>query len=34
MLRIYQKNVFFTEMTFFNYNVLNVNSLDCVSMNN
>ena len=28
------KKVFFTAMTFFGYNVLNVNSLECVSMNN
>ena len=28
------KNCFFTAMTFFNYNILNVNSLECVSMNN
>ena len=28
------KKVFFTAMTFFNSNVLNVNSLECVSMNN
>ena len=28
------KNVFFVAMTFFSYNVLNVNSLECVSMNN
>ena len=28
------KNVFLTEMTFFNLNPLNVNSLECVSMNN
>ena len=25
---------FFTAMTFFSFNVLNVNSLECVSMNN
>ena len=25
---------FFTAMTFFSYNVLNVRSLECVSMNN
>ena len=28
------KKCFFTAMTFLNYNVLNVNSLECVSMNN
>ena len=28
------KKCFFTEITFFSYNVLNVNSLECVSMNN
>ena len=28
------KKVFFTAMTFFSYNALNVNSLECVSMNN
>ena len=28
------KKVFFTEITFFSYNVLKVNSLECVSMNN
>ena len=28
------KNDFFTAMTFFSYNVLNVSSLECVSMNN
>ena len=28
------KNAFFTAMTFFSFNVLNVNSLECVSMNN
>ena len=28
------KKRFFTAMTFFSYNVLNVNSLECVSMNN
>ena len=27
------KNVFFTAITFFSFNVLNVNSLDCASMN-
>ena len=26
--------MFFTAMTFFSYNALNVNSLECVSMNN
>ena len=28
------KEVLFTAITFFSYNVLNVNSLECVSMNN
>ena len=28
------KKVFFTAITYFSYNVLNVNSLKCVSMNN
>ena len=28
------KKVFFVAMTFFNFNPLNVNSLECVSMNN
>ena len=28
------KKVFFTEMTFFSFNVLNVNSLECISMKN
>ena len=28
------KNVFFTAMTFFNFSPSNVNSLECVSMNN
>ena len=28
------KKVFFTAITFFSYNVLNVNSLECVSVNN
>ena len=28
------KNVFFTTMTFFSFNPSNVNSLECVSMNN
>ena len=28
------KKVFFTVMTFFSFNVLNVNSIECVSMNN
>ena len=28
------KKCFFTAITFFSYNVLNVNSLECVSMNN
>ena len=30
----FTKKVFFTAMTFFSPNVLNVNSLECVSMNN
>ena len=33
MLR-FMKKCFFTAMTFFSLNVLNVNSLECVSMNN
>ena len=33
MLR-YIKKCFFTAITFFSSNVLNVNSLECVSMNN
>ena len=33
MLRFIKK-CFFTSITFFSYNVLNVNSLECVSMNN
>ena len=33
MLR-YIKECFFTAITFFSFNVLNVNSLECVSMNN
>ena len=33
MLR-YIKKCFFTVITFFSFNVLNVNSLECVSMNN
>ena len=28
------RNVFFTAVTFFNLDPLNVNSLECVSMNN
>ena len=28
------KKVFFTAITIFSYNVLNVNSLECVSVNN
>ena len=28
------KNCFSTAITFFSYNTLNVNSLECVSMNN
>ena len=28
------KKCFLTAMTFFSFNVLNVNSLECVSMNN
>ena len=28
------KKVFFTAITFFSFNVLNANSLECVSMNN
>ena len=28
------KKVFFVAMNFFNFNVLGVNSLECVSMNN
>ena len=28
------KKCFFTAITFFSYNTLNVNSLECVSMNN
>ena len=30
----FKKQVFFTIMTFFSFNVLNMNSLECVSMNN
>ena len=33
MLR-FNKKIFFTAMTFFSYNVLNVNTLECVSINN
>ena len=28
------KKVFFTPMTFFSFNVLSVNSLECISMKN
>ena len=28
------KKCFFTAITFFSYNTLNVNSLECISMNN
>ena len=34
MIHTFIKKCFFTAMTFFSYNVLNVNSLECVSMNN
>ena len=34
MLRFIFKNVFLTAITFFSYNVLNVNSLECVLMIN
>ena len=34
MIRKFIKKCFFTAMTFLSYNVLNVNSLECVSMNN
>ena len=34
MIYKFIKKCFFTAMTFFSYNVLNVNSLECVSMNN
>ena len=30
----FAKQVFFTAMTFFSFIILNVNPLDCVSMNN
>ena len=30
----FAKQVFVVAMTFFSYNVLNVNTLECVSMNN
>ena len=30
----YLKKMFFAAMTFFGFNVLNANSLECVSMNN
>ena len=34
MILGFVKKYFFTAITFFGYNVLNVNSLECVSMNN
>ena len=34
MIHKFIKKCFFTAMTFFRYNVLNVSSLECVSMNN
>ena len=34
MIYRFIRKCFFTAMTFFSYNVLNVNSLECVSMNN
>ena len=34
MLFGFVKKCFFTAITFFSYNVLNVNSLECVSINN
>ena len=34
MIYKFIKKCFFTVMTFFSYNILNVNSLKCVSMNN
>ena len=32
MIQRFMKKCFFTAMTFFSYNVLNINSLECVSM--
>ena len=34
MMLKFIKVCFFTAITFFSYNVLNLNSLECVSMNN
>ena len=34
MIHRFIKKCFFTAITFFSHNVLNVNSLECVSMNN
>ena len=34
MIYRFIKECFFTARTFFSHNVLNVNSLECVSMNN
>ena len=34
MIYRFIKECFFTASTFFSHNVLNVNSLECVSMNN
>ena len=34
MMHRFIKKCFFTAITFFSHNVLNVNSLECVSMNN
>ena len=34
MIHRFIKKCFFTAITFFSYNVLNVNSLECGSMNN
>ena len=34
MIHKFIKKCFFTAIIFFSYNVLNVNSLECVSMNN
>ena len=34
MVLKFVKNCCFTAITFFSYNILNVNSLECVSMNN
>ena len=34
MVHRFIKKCFFTAITFFSYNILNVNSLECVSMNN